>query len=215
MTKRLVRVVQAAAFLLAVASYWAPWVAHAAAGLTIAEVDFVEFPKFMPQVRAGELSVWREAFYMPLLVLAVDLVVMASRMGSAQPSRARRPFWRVDWRRWLVRVCALALPLTPSVFNVFEPGEFQTQLKLEAIVLAFMVLTPLLRRLPSRLVQGTLILWFLLGALAPSLQFLQLKPSLEAIYNQPVAVGWGLWAGLLGFGTLAACEIFEAVREKG
>ena len=215
MTYRLVRVVQAAALLLAFASYWAPWVAHASAGLTIAEVDFVEFPKFMPQVRAGELSVWREAFYMPLLVLAVALVVIVSRSGSARPAPAPRPFWQADLRRWLVRLCALALPLSPSVFNVFEPGEFQTQLKLEAIVLVCLVLTPLLRRLPSRLVQGTLILWFFFGALAPSLQFLQLKPALEAIYNQPVVIGWGWWAGLLGFGLLAVCEIFYAMREKG
>jgi hypothetical protein len=207
-------VVQAVALLLAFASYWAPWVAHAAAGLTIAEVDFVEFPKFMPQVRAAELSIWREAFYMPLLVLAVALVVMVSRPGSARPAPAGRPFWQMDLRRWLVRMCALALPLSPSVFNVFEPGEFQTQLKLEAIVLASIVLAPLLRRLPARLVQGTLILWFLFGALAPSLQFFQLKPALEAIYNQPISVGWGLWAALLGFGLLAMCELFFAMREK-
>lgn len=215
MTYRLVRVVQAAALLLAFASYWAPWVAHATAGLTIAEVDFVEFPKFMPQVRNGELSIWREAFYMPLLVLAVALVVMTSQSSAGRPSLDRRPFWRVDLRRWLVRLCALALPLSPSVFNVFEPGEFQTQLKLEAVVLAFIVLTLLLRLLPSRLVQGTLTLWFLFGVLAPSLQFLQLKPALEAIYNQPVVVGWGWWAGILSFGLLALCEIFYAMREKG
>lgn len=215
MSHRLVRVVQAVALLLAFASYWAPWVAHAAAGLTIAEVDFVEFPKFMPQVRAGELSIWREAFYMPLLVSAVALVVLASRPGLVQPSPARRPVSRVDLRRWLVRLCALALPLSPSVFNVFEPSEFQTQLKLEAIVLALIALTPLLRRLPSRLVHGTLIVWFMFGALAPSFQFFQLKPALEAIYNQPVAVGWGLWAGLLSFGVLAVCEIFYWMREKG
>ena len=68
---RIIALLRAVGVVLALASYWAPWVAHPAAGLAVAEVDFAEFPKFMPQVRNGELVVWREAFYMPLFALAV------------------------------------------------------------------------------------------------------------------------------------------------
>jgi hypothetical protein len=177
--------------LLVLAGYWAPWAAHRDAGLAIAAVDLVEFPKFMPQYRNGELSVWREAFYVPLFVVAVALVAWSALDRSAA------------WWRWVLRACALFVPLTPSVFNVLESHEFQTQLNMTVALGALIVLTPLWRRLPPRVPPVVLLIALALGIAIPVAQFLFLLPALTQIYAEPIGIGWGLWANVVGFALLA------------
>jgi len=186
---------------LAIASYWLAWVAHPAAGLAIAEVDFAEFPKFMPQARSGDLSVWREAFYMPLLALGLGLALWMAT--------ARRAPW---WLRWGMRAFAVALPLTPSVFNVLEAGELQTQLRLAALVALVVAAAPLWRRVPARIVSAALALLFAFGALAPAIQFLQLKPAIDEIYRHAPEIGPGFWLPWPAFGALAAHSAVRAWR---
>ena len=208
--------------LLVLAAYWAPWVAHPSAGLAIAEIDFNEFPKFMPQVRSGELDVWREAFYLTLLGPAAALVVWAAGRGPshsaihlARPSlgsmraamtRSLREF---NLARWLVRLFALGLTVTPSIFNVFESGEFATQLRLCAVVAALIVLSPLIRRVPPGLTALLLAGWFVAVALLPAREFLILLPALADIYQHAITSGWGFHAALSGFALLAALELVQ------
>jgi len=180
---------------LALVSYWSPWVAHRDAGLAIAEVDLVEFPKFMPQYRADELFVWRESFYVPLLVLSIALVVWA-----AQKTNLR---WLT---RWLLRAVALFIPVTPSVFNVLESHEFQTQLNIVVVVVVLIALSPLLRRVPTRVTHAALMVAFTLAAMIPTAQFVLLMPALAQIYHEPISIGWGVWANLIGFALLAVAQ---------
>lgn len=196
-------VIAALALGLALASYWLAWISHPAAGLAIAEVDLAEFPKFMPQVRSGDLTVWREAFYMPLFVLGLALAVWA---GIA-PDGPGAP-----WSRWLVRAVAMCLPLTPSVFNVLEGGELQTQVRLAAGIAAAIVLTPFWRRLAPQLVFGLLAVCFIFGGAAPAVQFLQMKPAIDEIYRQAPALGPGFWLDLSAFGMLAILATVRALR---
>lgn len=193
-------VIAALALGLALASYWLAWISHPAAGLAIAEVDLAEFPKFMPQVRSGDLTVWREAFYMPLFVLGLALAVWAG-MAHGVPGE--------PLSRWLVRVAAVFLPLLPSIFNVLESGELQTQLRLAAGILAAIVLTPVWRRLPAQVLSGLLAVCFIFGGAAPALLFLQMKPAIDEIYRQVPSLGLGFWLDLAAFGVLA---IFAAAR---
>ncbi len=210
-------------FILALMSYWGPWVAHRDAGLAVAEVDLVEFPKFMPQYRADELFVWRESFYVPLLVLSIALVVWAATptpalsrdekhvAGEGAYSSPIAVLFRngAGWAgvRWLLRTVALFILVTPSVFNVLESHEFQTQLNMVAIVLALIVLTPLLRRAPSRIVRVLMLCLFLIGAIIPTAQFLYMTPALAQIYHEPIGIGWGMWANLIGFALLALSQL--------
>jgi hypothetical protein len=188
---------------LALASYWLAWVSHPAAGLTIAAVDFAEFPKFMPQVRSGSLAVWREAFYMPLFALGLALAVWT---GVARDIPGE------PWSRWVIRAAAVFLPLTPSVFNVLESGELQTQVRLAAAIAAAVVLAPVWRRLPLPVVFGLLAGCFIFGGAAPAVQFLQMKPAIDEIYRQAPALGPGFWIDLAAFGVLGILSLVRALR---
>ncbi len=271
------------AFMLALVSYWAPWVAHTAAGLSLAEQDLTEFPKFMPQVRQHELIVVRESFYFPLIVLAVALILWAAtphpspppfatptptlprdeghiagegagaNKGGNSPSPAcpacpagcipargtyawagRNAWVRVICERlalrdvspeggltqgerarvaapWLMRAFATALalivlPAYPFFLDGFQSTEFQTQQILSVGTIGLVLLTPLLRRIPDGWKRRVLFIWFLLGALLPTAQYFWMKPALDQIYNRPVMIGWGLWAGLIGFVLLAVSQ---------
>lgn len=219
---RFVLMLRGLGLLIVLAAYWAPWVAHPSAGLAIAEIDFNEFPKFMPQVRSGELEVWREAFYLTLLGPAAALVVWAAGPGTrhsltslARPSLAgvraaiaRSPF-EMSVARWLVRVFALGLTITPSIFNVFESGEFATQLRMLAVVAVLIVLSPLIRRLPFGLCALLLAGWFIAVALLPAREFLNLLPALADIYHRTLTIGWGFYAALGGFALLVVIELVQ------
>jgi hypothetical protein len=200
---RFVSLLRLIGFTLALASYWAPWGAHPVVGLSLAEQDLAEFPKFMPQVRANEIFVQREVFYFPLFVLAVGLVLWAAQKTS-EGSQTSEVYVVV---RWLMRLCALALPFVSSVFHFYEPSEFEIQRNFALVVAALIVFTPWLRRLPIQLMSGLMFIWFILGALLPTAQYIWMKPAIETIYNRPVQIGWGLWAGLFGFILLALLEI--------
>jgi hypothetical protein len=176
----------------------------------------------MPQVRSGELDVWREAFYLTLLGPAVALVVWAAGRGTRhsalRPARPRiatvreamsRSLHELSLARWLVRLFALGLTVTPSIFNVFESGEFATQLRLCAVVAALIVLSPMIRRLPAWLRTLLLAGWFVAVALLPAREFLNLLPALADIYHHAITIGWGFYAALGGFALLAAVELVQ------
>lgn len=187
-------------FVLALAGYWLPWASHPAAGLVVAAVDLPEFPKFIPQVRSGELQIWREAFYLPLLALGIALAVWVN-LAKGLPAPIR----------WALSGLALFLPLTPSVFNVLEQGELQTQLRLSGVVLVVLVASALWRRmsgeLPLRVGALAFAALYVAGGAVPAWQFFRMKPALDAIYGKPVEIGAGLWTTLGAFGLLAAAEL--------
>jgi hypothetical protein len=197
-------------FVLALVSYWAPWVWHPVVGLQLTAEDLAEFPKFMPQVRANEIFAQREVFYCPLLVLATGLVVWVAHPPS--PSQGERPGVRVA--RWLMRLFACALPFVSTVFHFYEPSEFAIQRNFAVIVVALIILTPLLRRLPHKLLNGLLGVWFMLGAILPTAQYFWMKPALDEIYHRPIVMGWGVWANVIGFGLLAFSTWTTEERRK-
>ena len=200
---RLARVMRVVGFVLALASYWAPWVAHPAAGLSLAEQDLTEFPKFMPQVRQHELFVFRESFYLPLIVLAVALIVWAAYQS---PSPAKQG--RAGVMRALATALALiVLPAYPFFLSGFQSEEFQTQQLMSVGTLVLLLLTPLIRRVPMRATTIFLFVWLWLGALLPTAQFFWMKPALDEIYHQPVLIGWGVSAGAIGFALLALSQL--------
>lgn len=188
------RILPVLALLLALAGYFGPWVAHKAAALVLTGQDMAEFVKFLPQVRAGELRVVRELFYLPLLAGALGLVGLAA-------NRCQRYPW---WLRGLLALLAVpvALSMLPPAWTpqLMLTPEFRRQATAIAVCLLLVVLHPLLWRLPPALLEALSALLALAAAVVPIWQFLQVRPAIDAVYNRPVASGWGLWLMPLGFG---------------
>lgn len=177
--------------LLCFVGYVGPWVPHRVSGLVITGLDLGEYVKFLPLVRSGELMIWREGFYLPLVSISI-----AASFAAFQPHYQPHP-----WFRWPLRILLLALA-TVAALNLLPPAwdqstftnpEFRLQMIALAICLGVMGTSPLWA-LPPRLITAGVV--FLLGGGAfwyPIRDFYQVLPSIRELYQQPLTAGWGVY----------------------
>jgi len=191
--------------LLILIGYWAPWVAHPAAGLVQNGFDLSEFVKFLPQVKDGSEPVIRWLFFLPLTTVALSFGLLANVA----------PIRRAGWLRWLLLAVSLLLliiliPPYPYTLDRMLGKEFRERTILASISWAafLLTLTPLGHRLPRQWTPILLGLLTLVGAVSPVAQFLSVRDALSMVYGHPITIGWGVW--LMAAGTLAV--IAGAVR---
>jgi hypothetical protein len=200
----------AIAVLLGLAGYLMAWVPHPAPALRIAGLDLGEYVKFLPEVRAGQVRVQREAFYLPLFAGALALLLAVWSMQRS-------------WR-WPARL--LALPLAAVVALLMLPpvwtpqalfrGEFQKQGVAIVVCLLATALSPLLLR-PGvrRVAAGFVALLCTVAAVLPVAQFFAVKPALERVYARALPVGAGVWLCLGGFLLAAGCSLALGLAGSG
>ncbi len=200
---RVLRVLLPLGALLAFWGYVGPWVDHRVAGLAILGLDLGEYVKFLPMVRGGTTSLWREGFYLPLVAISLALSLCVWRPEL----RWQRPV--VAWLMIAVQVLgaiAAALNMLPPAWTpqrMLTP-EFQQQLAAILLCLAAVAFGPFLALLP-RLVTGVFV--FLLSAVAavvPVIQFLRVLPQIATLYNHNLVPGWGMYLMLIGLAMLVA-----------
>lgn len=193
-TTALLRWLLLLAALLTLAGYFGPWVPHRVAGLVVTGLDLGEYVKFLPVVRSGQVLLWREGFYLPLVTVSLALSLAAFR-----------PALRYGWslRVLLLLVAGVAaLNLLPPAWDqsTFRNPEFRQQIQALVLCLVAAVISPVLALLPRWfsaslvLVLSVLALWF------PLRDFLRVLPAIRELYNQPLPLGWGVYvmaAGLL------------------
>ncbi len=185
------------------AAAWGAWVVQTSPGLTLLGLDLPEYVKFLPAVRSGQLSLVREVFYLPLVVLGVglNLLVLVTR-GL--------------WPRGLRLVLGLlsipcALALLPPAWSpaTFSQAEYRVQVVVMAGMLLFGAVTLLLvwwqdATVPAarglHMAGGVVFVACALAAVFPLWTWQQIQPAVATIYNHPVPLGWGGWA--LGMGAL-------------
>ena len=192
-----------AAGLVGLAGYFGPWVAHRASGLIVSGLDLGEYVKFIPQVLTGQIAVRREGFYLPLFA--------GSLMASLMASRRTLP----RWLRVLLGLSAvpLALAMLPPAWSpvTLRLPEFRQQM---AAMLFCLIMVPgiaVTRYLPDRLVLVLIAALALPAAVLPAWGFLQVQPAVAGLYRQPLRLGWGFWAELLGFLFVAFWAIAAAL----
>jgi hypothetical protein len=187
--------------LLAFLGYAGPWVEHRVAGLAILGLDLGEYVKFLPQVRAGTTSLWREGFYLPLVAVSLALSLCT---------------WRPElrWRQPIVAWLMITLQVTGAIvaaLNMLPPAwtpqrmltaEFQQQTAAIVLCLAAVAFGPFLALLP-RLLTGLVVL-LLSGAAATVtvVQFLRVLPEIATLYNHELIPGWGMYLMLAGLAML-------------
>lgn len=177
--------------LVGLAGYFAPWVAHRASGLIVSGLDLGEYVKFIPQVLSGQIMVRREVFYLPLLA--------GSLMASLLASRRTLP----RWLRILLGLAAipLALAMLPPAWSpaTLQLPEFRMQIAALLFCLLMVPAVVVTRYLPDRLVLILMAALAIPAAILPEWSFLQVRPAVAGLYRQPLRLGWGFWAELLGF----------------
>jgi len=189
------------AFLAWTAGYWGPWVNHKDAGLVILGIDLAEYVKFLPQIRSGEIHLWREGFYLPAFALSVGISLLAWRREISLPG----------WARGVATLLAFppAFAMLPPIWTpalMFHSAEFRQQAVAIAVAVATAAVSPLLGRLPRRATATLIAAVFVASALVPIRQFLAIHPALEAIYREPLPLGYGVWLMVVGaFVLLVGC----------
>jgi len=181
--------------LLLFAGYVGPWIPHRVSGLVITGLDFGEYVKFLPLVREGQLTIWREGFYLPLVMMSI-----AASFTAFQPHLQPHA-----WFRWplcillLTAATVAALNLLPPAWDqsTFTNPEFRLQMIALASCLAVMGTSPLWALLPRSI---TAAIVFLLGVGAlwyPIRDFYQVLPSIRELYQQPLLAGWGFYLTIM------------------
>lgn len=193
-----------ALLLLVFIGYTGAWVDHKAAGLVITGLDLGEYVKFLTPIRRGELSLWREGFYLPLLAVSLSASLSA---------------FRAELRYgWPMRAFLLALAIVAAL-NLLPPAwtpqrmmtaEFRQQAIALAGCLIAMAVSPLLALLPRRVVGLFIGLLSTAAAFIPVYQFFAVLPTISALYNRPQTPGWGLVLCVVSLLTLAGMALWWA-----
>ena len=113
--------------VLTLTGYFRPWIAHHAAGLAVLGLDLGELVKFLYPIQQGDIRLWREGFYLPLVAVSVNLSLNAFRRDAVPPpaggsttateyGEQTRPAYG-----WPVRVGLLALAVVAAL-NLLPPA---------------------------------------------------------------------------------------------
>ena len=146
----LFRLLLPVAALLALAGYFLPWVEHPAAGLVVLGLDLAELVKFLYPVQQGDIRLWREGFYLPLIAASLNLSLNAFRRDLSYPDggsatvQAEDDAQRLEAYAWPVRVSLLLLAAIAAL-NLLPPAWtprllFSPEFLLQSVALFFCLL---------------------------------------------------------------------------
>lgn len=190
--------------IAALAGFLGPWVAHPVAGLAILGLDLGEYVKFLPEIRSGAISLWREGFYLPLVAVSLTCSLCVFRREFAY--------------HWLVRALLIVLAVVAAL-NLLPPAwtpqrmltpEFQQQAIALGICLLAMLFSPFLALLPRWLATVLIAVLTLAALVIPAWQFVQVLPGIAALYNQPLLPGWGIFVMAMGLLDMLAVAVLLA-----
>lgn len=196
------------AAILTLTGYFGPWVSHRVAGLVVTGLDLGEYVKFLPTVRGGQVMLWREGFYLPLVAVSLALSLAAFR-----------PQWRYGWpmRSLLLIIAGIAaLNLLPPAWGpaTFTNPEFRQQILALALCLGAAAISPFLALL-SRWVGSSVVLLLSLAALwFPLRDFLRVLPTIRELYNEPLSPGWGVYVMVIGLLLMMAAQMCDLLYRQ-
>ena len=191
------------AALLTLAGYFGPWVPHRVAGLVVTGLDLGEYVKFLPTVRGGQVMLWREGFYLPLVTVSLALSLAAFR-----------PQLRYGWSmRVLLLVIAgiAALNLLPPAWGpaTFTNPEFRQQIAALALCLGAAAISPFLALLPRWVGSSVVLLLSLATLWFPLRDFLRVLPTIRELYNEPLSPGWGVYVMVCGLVLIMVVQLIN------
>jgi hypothetical protein len=190
-------------------AYWLPWIDHRTAALKLSGQDLGEFVKFVPALQGRPLGTLRQVLYVPPLITASCLVLLAANRGIPYP----RPL-----RAGMLALALFVLSgLLPPVWG--QPRDLLTpQYLLQGIAVLFSASLVLAHGV-LRQVRLVSLAWVTAAlsvvALLPiQCVFWAARPAIWATYGSPtIHLGWGLvlhimsWMGALALAIVLLCWI--------
>jgi len=143
--------------LFTLTGYFRPWIDHKAAGLAVLGLDLGELVKFLYPVQQGEIRLWREGFYLPLVAVSISLSLNSFRRSSIAAASAggESPGTELGGDRplysWPVRIAYLLVAIVAAL-NMLPPAwtpqqllmpEFRLQVAAMLLCLALVAFSPL------------------------------------------------------------------------
>lgn len=202
--------------LITLLGYFGPWVNHNVAGLVIMGLDLGEYVKFLLSVRGGQVSLWREGFYMPLLTvsLACSLYAFAPVLNEQREDESGRGNADAHPLRhhWIARTLFIIVAIVAAL-NMLPPAwtpgklqqpEFQLQTAWILLCLALMAVSPFLGLIPHMIRAATVTLLALGSIWFPVAGFLRVLPTISDLYNESLRAGWGMYLLVVGLLVLIA-----------
>lgn len=197
--------------LLVLIGYFGPWVNHRVAGLVITGLDLGEYVKFLPVVRSGQIVLWREGFYLPLVAVSI--------IGSLHVFRAELSYhWSVR-ALWIAIACVAALNLLPPAWTPqrLATPEFRLQTLALISCLVAVGLSPFLALLPRVVPTFVALLLSLVALWFPIVNFWRVLPNIAELYHHSLQPGWGMYGmagGLILLVAIAALQLYSAWRRR-
>jgi hypothetical protein len=188
---------------------WVMWFNHPAAGLVVTGLDLAEYMKFLPSVRDGSITLWRQGFYLPLVAVSLSWSLGAFRQ-------------EFDYR-WPVRIMLLigaavaALNLLPPAWTpaLLRTSEFRGQALVMIVCLGVALLSPPAALLPRQLIGSISVLLATWSLWTPLRSFLLLLPDISLIYNTAQHPGWGTYIMVAGLLALLAVGMLLCWPHRG
>ncbi len=180
--------------------YWQVWLPGPVAGLQLIGLEMGEWVKFLPEVRAGQISAGRDLFYLPPILLGLLIALITVT-------------WQNRWQTWLVRLLAVAVAWLafPSLDAIrFEPrSEWLLRLVLVGGVGLVAVGSHWLRGKFAAALPLLLVVLALAGVILPTWAYLALRPAIINALARDVGIGPGVWLNGVGFGVAAALFLWQ------
>jgi len=153
----LLRLLLPVAAVVTLTGYFMTWIKHPAAGLVVLGMDLAELVKFLYPVQQGDIRLWREGFYLPLIAASLSLSLNAFRREARHSDKNSaaaqsgydgpgRPAYPVPVRIALLLLAAVAaLNLLPPAWTprLLLSPEFLPQSVALFFCLLFAAVSPL------------------------------------------------------------------------
>ncbi len=196
-------------FLLALAGYFAPWVAHRTAALSLNGWELTTWAKPLPEVRSGALLLRANWLYAPLVAAGVGLALVGA---SFRPRQARGWAMRIAG----AAICLLALPQYPQVLTAYKNDpEFGPPFYLAVVGVIACLAAVLAWYVPARWRPLLRVPVAAAGAYYAPAMFNALLPAINAVYHEPIGFGWGVWLCIGAFTAAGVVAVVETISASG
>ena len=190
-------------FTLILAGYLMVWLPQPTAGLSLIGLEMGEWIKFLPQVQAGATPD-RNLFYLPPILLSIMMILWTAEWPTNR------------WQTWAMRGLAFAVSLLafPALEAIRDEPSSQWLLRLVLIGLVAVtaVLSPLLRRLPNKLLPLLLLILAVLNLALPLWAYTAVRPIIADLLQTDVGIGPGLLLHILGNGLISAAVVLTITQ---